>query len=608
MSGLREEDPGSPVRDLVGWAAVCSVVVVPCLILPLRDRFVVPKLAAAGVTALAAAAALIRARSLGKARSRVDIPVLAFCAAALASSLGSIDPWLSWFGSVKVYVFGMPGIAACVGAFYVGCAARGSAPAVLRWAAAGSLPVSAFAVVQWMGWDPVLGALTDRPVSTIGNPSALGAYLAAVLPLALHAGRGGGILGACAASLALVALGLTGSRGAYLAGASGLGVYWVLEARAGRGRGIVPRRPLIAGAVLLFLVFAGGHLLWRSSHLSRDSDVPRLKAWRTAATVFSEQPWLGSGPDTFLPAFRMRKDESLAGYNYGDAHNDWLTILATMGLAGAAVFAWLHVAAFLGLLAAMRREPEMPWSAMAAAIAAVLVHVKFNVPCLAAVWLAALFAGCVLGKADPGGPGPAGKEERVSVPGAPGWTALRDVRPGPVLLIFAAAWASFAGARAVVADRQVKLGLQARADWRPEEAAARFERAVALRPEETLYRYDFANFLWHAASGAKTLEQRRAILARAAGVALQGARLRPMDSDAHRLLGVAELRRAQAGEDRLLAARTALGSALRLDPFSRDALRASVEEAVVRGDRAAADRHRRALLRISAGRKVDDGR
>jgi predicted Zn-dependent protease len=131
-----------------------------------------------------------------------------------------------------------------------------------------------------------------------------------------------------------------------------------------------------------------------------------------------------------------------------------------------------------------------------------------------------------------------------------------------------------------------------------QEASKHLEQAVALSPETTAYRFDLANFLWDNVSHVPP-SARRLLLVRAAEVAHEGLRVRPLDPDLHRLLGLAELRRFQwGGENRLVQAQVALQKAQVLDPHFGFTLELLAQVTALQGDTM---KQREILSRVRGG-------
>lgn len=149
---------------------------------------------------------------------------------ALASFAG-IAPLTSLIGSGGRNL-GLIAWLTFAGAFWLGATAgsgAGSADRVAFAAAAASIPVSLYAILQAAGVDPIAwreGIDLSRARSTLGNASFLGGYLVLVLPvaarLALDADRETPIrlLNGGAALLGLAALLATQTRGAWLGAAT----------------------------------------------------------------------------------------------------------------------------------------------------------------------------------------------------------------------------------------------------------------------------------------------------------------------------------------------------------------------------------------------------
>jgi len=545
--------------------ALAGVVVVPLLYLPgFRDGFTLPKFAAAGVLSAAGACWIVLHRGRGWAGSSVDLPLWAFLGAALLSALFSIDPWLSWNGPDKQYLWGLPGMAACAGGFYLGCAAFGPGERrerLLLWMAAGSIPVALLAVGQMLLPALGLGSGPDQAHASFGHHTYLGAYFALCLPAALHLARNGFRVGAAAAVLALIGLALTGSRAPWLGAALGAGIYlWGTRSlSAGEGRSFFPHSPrsrLLIGAVLIALTALFGASALKRLALTRTvmlrGDAARITAWTSAVRLAARGPWTGSGPGTFSLGFRRIRgsrgaDLSWARYSMGHAHNDWFEVLASMGLLGLLGYAWLHAAALKRLAGMVRSGSDL---ALAAGLLSIVVHAKFNSPSFGVAWLAALIAGSLFSS----------NREGYRLDFA--WK--RAVVPASALLAVLLGLAT--GLRLLAADTAATLGRGARRSGRPRLAAVRFERAVALAPGVLLYRLDLANLLWDAAgSGAG---EARTLHARLVRLGLDAVRHRPLEAEAHRLLGLALMRRfAAVGEGSLDDALRAFEASLLLDPY-----------------------------------------
>ena len=226
----------------------------------------------------------------------------------------------------------------------------------------GSL-VSAYALLQYLGVDPIDWSQTWRVLSSFGNADMLGDYL--VFPFALAVGlalsardrwRALGWWAACA--LITLALAATETRGAWIAvcvlvlcmvwagwrrlrdasrrqklTVAGLGV--VLVAAVGAAIVLVPRGP-------------GGGSTSLSSVLVNASN-GRTVIWLIGLRAALVHPITGWGPDAFMRAFESAVGAgwyatlSSGGVSFGsadNAHNFLIQALVTLGIPGLALTAW----------------------------------------------------------------------------------------------------------------------------------------------------------------------------------------------------------------------------------------------------------------------------
>ncbi len=178
------------------------------------------------------------------------------------------------------------------------------------------------------------------------NPNDLALNMVAFLPVALllaarRVSSPGRLIAALASVLMFVTIVFTKSRGGFL----GLGAVLLVlltqggKVRRGFGAGLIV-------AVLLALPLLPASFWDRMASITNDSEDPTgsrearrtvmKEAWRT----FLERPLTGVGPGEFVdydPPWRLER--------FREAHDVWLQVASEMGVAGAAVFIWLVVAA-----------------------------------------------------------------------------------------------------------------------------------------------------------------------------------------------------------------------------------------------------------------------
>ncbi len=196
--------------------------------------------------------------------------------------------------------------------------------------------------------------------------------LLALPPLALWAGAFGGVL-------------LTGSRAGLLAAVVGATAQALLLVWRSRRRWLVPVAVLPAlAAVGLGLLTAGergfGRLAATSAHEVLAG--PRARVWGLALEIWRRFPGTGSGLGTWDDAMPLVQPADLVGVRFSRAHNDYLELLATAGLAGALLMA-LAIASLLRRLLRVERHGRSGAERAAAlaalgALAAAGVHELFD--------------------------------------------------------------------------------------------------------------------------------------------------------------------------------------------------------------------------------------
>ena len=366
------------MERLVGGLLLASAAVVPLVFsIALDDVFSTPKLSA--LWAVFAVVMAVRAWNTVRERRpafewvpAVDVWVLAFMALSVVSFVFSVDRLQSFWGE-RLQHQGLATLLLYVGFFFVARSVlAGPARLVLltRAIGVGASIVAAYAVVQWLGLDPIWTELPQRRVfSTIGQSNALGAYLAMTLPLTMVTAvgaesRNARVAWIIASSLQVFALFLTISRGAYLALAISAVVLLVTmrgNLRRPRLRGLV-LTGVIASATLIVLGFLGPtrdtvEEIGRRLVTSADIGVPgsvrtHLDLWNVAGEIIIDHPLIGTGPDTYAIVFPEYRDDVLpadqaallALFRVESPHNVYLAIATGSGLA--ALIAYLVMIGF----------------------------------------------------------------------------------------------------------------------------------------------------------------------------------------------------------------------------------------------------------------------
>jgi O-antigen ligase len=354
-------------------------------------------------------AAIAAAAWLARRFSRCDVvdvgahPVvragLAFIGVAAVSSLLSIEPPLSLFGS---FDRGMGWLSLAAGGILLLCVADVFADEVRRERLItalllGAVIPCAYLLLQRIGRDPFVWNALGAPGSSLASPTLLGGYLVVIAPFALYrvirSARSGSSSMTYAGWLALLLIVctvtlLTTIRGPILGLAIGVGTFGIL-AGAGRGLGYA-RVGAGLGALILALglavVAAGGAGttgLQRFLSIARtgDSSVERLTVWRDALALPLAEPLragVGFGPET-QQAILERAEATVRltqNQQWDRAHNLLLDTWLTTGGVGVAVLVWLISAAGASAWQA-RRKGSLLACAVLGALIGHLVEVSF---------------------------------------------------------------------------------------------------------------------------------------------------------------------------------------------------------------------------------------
>ncbi len=204
-----------------------------------------------------------------------------------------------------------------------------------------------------------LGIVPPFPrLGSLGGPNHLAAFLAPLatlaLALSLRPSTWSRRLVLWAFSLTMITLvALTQSRGGLVGMMAGLAVVVVGSwPRVGqRWPRLRPTRwRLIAAATVLFsisvlLMAKVYQLRGIGKRVSLAADAAgRLDIWTVALRVAAQYPVLGVGPGAFASAYLQYRDANQLFKPFSQAHNIYLHILATLGVAGFLTHAWLALA------------------------------------------------------------------------------------------------------------------------------------------------------------------------------------------------------------------------------------------------------------------------
>ncbi|HEV2414455.1 MAG TPA: O-antigen ligase family protein [Candidatus Dormibacteraeota bacterium] len=366
-----------------GYFCVALATALPVVFLPTAgDYYILPRASlVVGGSCLGLGLALMTGRAAGL--GALKWPVIASAAAALLAFAFSISWPLSLAGSYSRYE-SLPMRLSYLG-LLVSAAWLLRERASRDWLVAGfvfgTCVASLEGVQQWMAH------VSYRPDGNLGNANLLAALVAMAFPLAIQRTlRGDAFVFAWAAAVVVLVAGwwVTTSRsGAFgmLAGALTLAVF------ATRGR-------LVIGAAAASVwVMAIGLVAMLATPLRTLNDDPpdlRLHLWADGLRMIAARPLTGWGEDTTGLAFGHYLSADYASLvTFDRVHSGLLDVAATQGLLGVAALGWLLIVLFRG---AWSHRLESEVAGLAAALVGYTVWVGFNfdwAPATGAFWLLA---------------------------------------------------------------------------------------------------------------------------------------------------------------------------------------------------------------------------
>lgn len=498
----------APLAWIERWSLRAGLFLLPFgFSLDTYDQYVLPKLLIArGLVLVLFVLFVTRIAISGQVtikRTPLDLPLLAFAASAILSTVVAENQNIAIFGTYARYD-GLLTLLTYVALFWlVVQTLRSTAEArnLLRVLLASGYVVAIVAIIQSVN-DTIRQGEIAPAFGSLGNPNVLGAFLAMVFALACgelvatHV-MSTRILIINVLTIVGLALLLSFSRSAWLGAAVGTAIVVagarpdasrlsvaaglaaivvavvVVAVVAGRrlGGGFELERLLVARALTLFDVSA-----WGGS---------RLHIWADSLRLIASRPLAGYGPDNFglvFPRFQTG-DWGLGGRDVHQqidkAHAETLQVAATQGLIGLAAYIWM-VAAFVRSFWVGRRE-EMAVGILAA-FAAYQVTIQLNFTALGSAFPFWVFTAAAIVSFEATGP------RVVVIP----WP-----RPARGVAIVIVAGLVAAAAPAVVypyvADSQLRLAVNAEYAGNRDAGWTFAGRAAGLAPQESVYEVEVAN-------------------------------------------------------------------------------------------------------------------
>ncbi|OIP96141.1 hypothetical protein AUK40_05260 [Candidatus Wirthbacteria bacterium CG2_30_54_11] len=376
----------------------------------------------------------------------------------------------------------------------------------------GSLPVMLYALLQYLGLDPLIWqdmAYGSRVFSTLGQPNFLGVYLAMLIPLTcglLLTARAVWQKTFCSlfAISQLTVLLWTGSRGAMIGLAAGLSCLLFLSIRTNKQRiSAIIALSTLAAAVLLTAALPSPlqSQVQKSLRLSSPTADSRLFFLKGAILGIADRPLLGHGPESIYSTFPLYYDAHIALVDGVDSmpdrtHNEFADIAYTTGMIGLLAFFYLLFRTAEGAITALaERTKDRPLIlGTLGSAGAFIVAVQFSFGTSISYllfWTLLGVLSVMFGRTVPA-------EEELEAPAAP-------VKPARLLIYAAVMLISLTclvrlALLPVMADREAKTAIEQGRQGDPLASAKTWYRAWSLMPEQTRYAYQTIMALVNAAA------------------------------------------------------------------------------------------------------------
>lgn len=450
-----------------------------------------------------------------------DIPVLAFIAAAILSTVFSINPGTSIFGQYQRQISLITFLYLALVYFLSSgiLQDKNRFKSLFSIAEILAVIVSVYSFIQMLGLDPlgIQQAGLDRPVSTFGNAVFFGGFLTLIFPFsALNiSGKKNNLLKVIFPLIIIFGIILSGTRSAYLAAAAEIAVliavYLLMKKKSSFSDKNVLYSPkniktifYAAGGVLLVLVlyifiFPESFLSRRMLSLFSSSNNPRLVLWQESFGIFLKYPLTGTGIAMFSYAFEEFYTNKLrllerTGY-FDHPHNNYLYILYSMGIIGLLAYMSILVQAlrrcWVNVLGKESSQDKAVFLAFTAFISGYCVYGLTNFDDISIllyffVFLAALKA--------------ADTEKTKEV-------NLRPVTIGAVALplILVCSFNIYSSINDLKADRFFKLGNNLIKQGKFAEAVYNMNTAIALNDHYTDYKYMLAYTVYRQVFSSETM-------------------------------------------------------------------------------------------------------
>jgi len=522
-------------KRITNYCLLILIFLLPVIVMPsLNDAFALPK--ASLLKTISLLLIILFILRLGKSPSGIHInsnslnlPVLLFFAAAVISTMFSVDSKLSIYGMYKYYFNGLLSIGCYIVIYFavVVDVEKKDAGKLLTAIIAGAMPVVLYALIQYSGHDFVRWAASSnsRVWSTMGNPNFLGSYLIMVMPVCMAVFLTtkkvlNKLYLFIVFVLLLFVLVFTKSRASWIGFLFSMIVFALLtDKKTIRENAIWLKYLLIVLMLItaaLFVFNSNGlySVAERFSSIFNISEMDiasRLEGYKVAVKIIKENVILGSGMDSFSVKFRQYMPVSFRQYggmlaHPGYAHNELLQTALDAGLLGLGIYLWLLIAFFNKTLKTIKTtagQAKILLAGVLCSVAALLIQNQFSFNTITTAAYFWIFIGITVVIS------PVGEKTNL-IKGK----TLPQVMVYLIAIVIGA-YSAPGIMKPVLADSFFTGADTCMKNGMPEEAVVLYTKAVKYNPGEAFYRMNLAKACKLISDGKVVLYEKKSYLNKA---------------------------------------------------------------------------------------------
>lgn len=286
----------------------------------------------------------------------IDAGIILFIFAAVLSTIFSINPAVSLYGQYMRQIGLLAYLALFIIYFVLSFQlfSKKEIDNILLVMEIAAAVVSVYSILQYFGLDPfkIQQLAFARPASSLGSSVFAAGFMVLILPFSVIRvlQKKITLLYLVVPALIITGIIISQTRTVYTALLIQLALFSLLypyiyknekeKFRKIRFTGLIIISAIALVLILSVFIFPQNVFIQRFISIASLAETQRWTLWKSTFNIFKKYPLTGSGISTFSRSIEdfitvALKDKDAAGY-YDNAHNNFLHILSTMGIAGLA--------------------------------------------------------------------------------------------------------------------------------------------------------------------------------------------------------------------------------------------------------------------------------